>query len=642
MTDAPRPLPASGIPATASPAPEPPAAPELLPTASGAATARAALALLRPRRALALVTAGVFVAEAAVGLAGPLALGRIVDAVQRGRGSGPVTVAAAVLLAAALVQAALTVAGRALTARVGESALAELRERVIARAFALPAQRVEAAGAGDLAARVGDDAALVATALRGAVPSIAGAGLTIGFTVLGLATLDWRFALAGLCALPVQAATLRWYLRHSTPLYAAQRVAGGERTRQILQSLSGAEAVRAFRLTADHTRRISERSAAAMEFAIRATVLRSKFFGRLNVAEFTGLSLILLTGYLLVGSGGARLGEATAAALLFTRLFDPVNLLLALAGSAQEAGAGLARLVGVAQLAPGDGDTAPDVSPAPRAPEAPDSPCPDSPYAVSALDVRHAYRPGHPVLHGVDLRIAPGEQVTLVGASGAGKSTLARIVAGAVAPTAGEIRIAAREGTGGEGGGGGRDGTDGGGAAGRPAVLLLDQDTHVFADTVAGNLRLARPDADEAAVRGALDRAGALAWTEALPRGLDTVLGPAGTPLGPVQAQQLALARLVLADPPVAVLDEAAAEAGSEGARGLETAAREVLRGRTALVVAHRLAQAATADRVIVLEAGRIVEEGPHERLLASGGRYAALWSAWSSRTPEPAAPDRA
>ncbi|WP_229758915.1 ABC transporter ATP-binding protein [Peterkaempfera bronchialis] len=583
----------------------------LLPTATPSRTRRLAAELVRPQRRLALLAALVFAAEAAAGLVGPLALGWIVDTVQRRGGTGEVAMAAAVLLTAAAVQAALAAAGRALVAQVGETALARLRERVVARVLALPARRIEEAGTGDLAARVGDDASLVAAAVRSVLPDLAGSALTIGFTVLGLAALDWRFALAGLCALPVQAAALRWYLRHSGPLYAAERVAGGERTRQILESVGGVETVRAFRLGGDHTRRVAERSGTALGFAVRATAMRSKFFGRLNVAEFIGLGLILVAGFHLVRSGQARVGEATAAALLFTRLFDPVNLLLALVARAQEAGAGLARLVGVADLVPADDLTVPDPSGTPAVRRSQDPP----PVRVSG--VHHAYRPGHPVLHGIDLRLAPGELVTLVGTSGAGKSTLARIVAGVHPPTAGEVVI----------------GSD------RPSVLLLDQDTHVFAGTLADNLLPARPDAAEPDLLAALDQAGALPWVQALPQGLRTVVGAGGTRLTPVQAQQLALARLALADPPVAVLDEAAAEAGSDGARTLEAAAREILRGRTALVVAHRLAQAVTADRVVVLDAGRIVEQGPHHQLAAAGGRYAALWAAWPGHTADEPTP---
>jgi ATP-binding cassette subfamily C protein len=168
-------------------------------------------------------------------------------------------------------------------------------------------------------------------------------------------------------------------------------------------------------------------------------------------------------------------------------------------------------------------------------------------------------------------------------------------------------------------------------AATRRAVGLVTQEVHVFAGTLADDLRLADPDASDAELEAALELVGALDWARALADGLATRVGAGGVALTATQAQQLALARLALADPPVAVLDEATAEAGSAGARVLERAAERVLADRTALVVAHRLTQAARADRVVVLEAGRIVEDGPHDALIRNGGPYAALWRAWSA-----------
>jgi len=161
-------------------------------------------------------------------------------------------------------------------------------------------------------------------------------------------------------------------------------------------------------------------------------------------------------------------------------------------------------------------------------------------------------------------------------------------------------------------------------------VTLVSQEVHVFAGRLADDLRLARPDAADDDVRAALSLVGAWPWVEALEDGLDTVVGDGGHQLGPTEAQQLALARLVLVDPAVAVLDEATAEAGSAGARVLEASADAAIAGRTALVVAHRLTQAVAADRIVVLDAGRVVEEGSHDELLASGGAYASLWAAWS------------
>jgi len=238
---------------------------------------------------------------------------------------------------------------------------------------------------------------------------------------------------------------------------------------------------------------------------------------------------------------------------------------------------------------------------------------------VELRGIGHRYRGGPPVLADVELRIGPGERVALVGASGAGKTTLAAVLAGALEPTAGQVLV---------------DGIPGGQLPGRglrDQVALVSQEVHVFAGTLADDVRLGRPDADDAEVQAALASVGAR-WVTALPDGLATRVGDGGRALTAPQAQQLALARLVLADPPVAVLDEATAEAGSAGARELEEAAFAATAGRTTLVVAHRLTQAVRADRVVVLEAGRVVEEGTHADLVAAGGRYAALWAAWQDR----------
>ncbi|MGY5069242.1 ABC transporter ATP-binding protein [Streptomyces griseus] len=601
---------------------------ELLPVATPARTRAALRALIRPDRVLALTGIGVLVAATAVGLLVQPLLGRIVDIVADGRPAADLTLPVVLLVAVAAVQGLTTTIGLTRVARLGETVLARLRERFVERALNLPADRLERAGAGDLTARVTGDVARVAEAVRSALPEMARSVLAIVLTLGALALLDVRFLLAALLAVPVQLLTARWYVRRALTLYADQRIANGAQQQQLLETIGGAVTVRGHRLEARHTERSAGRSRRAVDLTMRSVNLVLGFYGRLHIAEYIGLAAVLIAGFWLVRDGAVSIGTATAAALYFHSLFGPVNAALVLLDDAQSAAAGLARLVGVTDLAeepdPAAGKADPDPCPVPHQRTAPDA-APDAApgrkavtapatAAVTAHAVGHAYGPGRPVLHEVSLTLESGEHVALVGTSGAGKSTLARIVAGVQQPTSGTVTAPA--------------------GTGEAAVVLVTQEVHVFTGTLAEDLRLARPDATDADLRAALATVHALDWAEALPDGLGTVVGEGGHRLDPARAQQLALARLVLADPALAVLDEATAEAGSAGARVLERSAEAALAGRTALVVAHRLTQAVAADRVVVLEAGRVVESGPHEELRDADGPYAALWRAWSgSRT---------
>ncbi|MCM3516742.1 MULTISPECIES: ABC transporter ATP-binding protein [Nocardioides] len=585
----------------------------LLPRSTPREAARLTLTLLRRRRLDVALTAGLYVLVGLAGLVAPWQLGAVVDTVAEGGSRDDVVRSALWILGAGVVVMVGTALATGRLARAGEPALAELREQALDRALHLDGATVEEAGSGDLLSRVGDDVRLVAQSLTEVVPLLVGSALAIVLTAGGLFALDWRLGLAGLLTAPAYVRALRWYLPRSAPLYQREREANGVRAQAFLTGVHGSRTLRAHGLSAAHQEQVDAASWASARISLDVVGFFTRFGLRLNRAELVGLLLVLVAGFLLVRAGEASVGEVTAAGLYFHRLFNPIGAVLFLFDAAQSAGASLTRLAGLALLparVPPHGTRA------------------GTDTTLEVRDLTHEYAEGRPAVDGVSLRVPAGQRVAVVGASGAGKTTLGSVVAGRLAPTRGEVLV----------GGLPADRVVAPGRAGRPTVALVSQEVHVFTGSVRDNLTLAHPGAEEAEVVDALDAVGALGWVRALPEALDTAVGAAAHPLTPAQAQQLALARVVLADPLVVVLDEATAEAGSAGARDLEAAALAVTRGRTSLTIAHRLTQAASADRVVVMAAGRVVEDGPHADLVAAGGPYARLWAAWSGTEPAPPA----
>lgn len=546
-----------------------------------------------PWRAIAAVAT--LMGDAVVGLLAPIAIGLIVDSLTGAAGGGRIPFALGLLAAAAILAGLLAWASAALTAAVTEPAVGALREQALTAALTADAARIEQAGSGDITARLTADIDRLSDAAGGSAAAFVSSALAIAATLVGLAAIDWPLALAALIAVPVQVHTLRWYLRRSAPVYRAGAEAESRRGQRLLDLLHGARAIRALREERHRSAALDEASRHALDFEIQAVRLSTRFYGRLNIAEFLGLAAILVVGFLLVRSDAATIGAVTTAALFFNRLFGPINTLLGLFDTVQQAAASVTRVVGVIDLETGGADAV-----MPRA---------AGPVSVHADGLRVVYPNGREALRGIDLELRPRERVALVGTSGSGKSTLARVVAGFIAPTSGRLELA--------------------GASGAP--VLLEQRGHLFAGTLADDLRLVAPDADEDALHAAAAAAGIRLGVGAFADGLRTRLDGAG--LSPADAERIALARLALADPAIAILDEASADAGGHAAE-LEAAAERILRGRTSLVVAHRLSQAVSADRVVLLDEGRIVAEGPHAELLERDARYQALWRAWSGREP--------
>ena len=579
--------------------PDAQAAPDAaLPLATGRESLAVLWPLLRERRGYLILVALAGLVGAIAGLVAPWVIGRLVDVLPGSGDYRAVWLAVIAIAVAGVVGAGCTWAGQAWLARLTEPTVARLREMVMDRSLRLGAAQMETTETGDLVSRVAEDAREISQAATAVIPLVVQSLFTVVVSGVGLATVDWRLGLVGLVALPMYWTTLRWYLPRSGPIYAAERAAFGTRASRLLGGITGARTLHAYDAQDSELERITAASASARDLSIRVFYFVTRAFSRNNRAEVTVLALLLVVGFVLVDADIITAGAVTTAALLFHRLFNPIGALVGMVDQVQSAGASLVRMVGVITM------------PVPERTAIP------QPGPLELSGVGHAYREGAPALVDVDLTLAPGEVVAVVGATGAGKSTLALVAAGTVVPTRGSARL------------GGVPLADVDPPVLRQHISMVSQEVHTFAATVAENVRAPRPDAGLAEVRAALATVGA-DWVEDLPKGVDTVIGEGGHPLDPMQSQMIALARVELADPDVVILDEATAEAGSAGARRLDAAAAAVLENRAGLVVAHRLSQAVSADRILVMDHGRVVESGTHSELLAAGGRYAELSRAW-------------
>jgi ATP-binding cassette subfamily C protein len=562
---------------------------------------------VRKQRWQLVLLAVTMTAAAALGLVTPRALGQIVDIANRDGETSEIWNLAAIMAISAIGAGLFAGLGVLLSSKIFETVLASLREAMIAASLRLSLRRVEAAGSGDLVSRATADVSTVSKAIGTAVPTLLTAGFTIVVTFVGLAGLDWRFLIVLVAVIPVYINGIRVYLKRAPGLYRAERAATAQRAHHVLGSIRGIDSVHAFDLSRSLSTRIDRHSWSVVRWFMRALVLQSRLGARINLGEFVGMSTILIVGFVLVGDNSLTVGATTAAMLFFLLLFDPIGQVMMMVDDLQSGAVALGRIVGVIEEADRNVATT-----------SPSDLVTGAGPRLQVQDLRYGYSEDHEVLHGISLTVAPGEHVAVVGSSGAGKTTLASIIAGIHPPSGGRVTL------------GGVDISAVQEAELSRSIALVTQEVHVFAGTLGADLRMAAPDADDQRLWDALELIGAAQWVRNLADGLETIVGEEGHQLTPLQSQQLALTRLVLLDPELAILDEATADAGSTGAGVLEASAEAALRGRSALIVAHRLSQAARADKIVYMERGRIVEVGSHVELVAKGGRYQALWNAWS------------
>ena len=560
--------------------------------------------LVRSRRALFVALLAFNALAAVAGLAVPKLLGTVVDAAATPETLGAkVTGLSLAVCGVVVLQASLAFLARWAANLFGQDILASAREYVVRTVLGLPLGKVESASSGDLVTRVTRDVSTMSESVRFGVPeAVVGAATTL-LTVAAMVYNSAFLSLPLLVSGPLLFVAVRRYLQRASKGYITEGGTYSDINSTLTETVEGARTVEALGL---QRRRIEvgDDDMAASAQAERYTMsLRNLLFAVIDITYNSPLVLVLLLGAVGYQRDWVTLGEITAATLYIQLLTEPLDRLIRNVDRLQVGIASTTRLLGIAAV-PQDREAGDELP---------------SGNQIVGRDLRFAYRGDHDVLHGIDLTLQPGERLAIVGPSGSGKSTLGRLLSGINRPRTGSVAV------------GGVELTELPLDVLRTEVALVTQEHHVFVGSVRDNIILARESSPDEVVQEALAAVEAWEWVERLPNGLDTIIGSGHQALTPAQAQQIALARLVVADPHTLVLDEATSLIDPRTARHLEGSMAALLRGRAVIAIAHRLHTAHDADRIAVVIDGRIQELGSHDELVAAQGEYAGLWRAWTS-----------
>lgn len=586
-------------------------------------TVRRILVFAQPLRRLLIGFLILSVISAVLAVATPVLAGRVVDAIVNGREIGVVIVLALIIAGVALLEAGTGLVNRWLSARIGEDLILDLRTRVFDHVQKMPIAFFTRTRTGALVSRLNNDVIGAQRAFSGTLSGVVSNLVTLLLTLVVMLGISWQITLLALLLLPIFVVPAR---RMGTRLARLQREAAGHNASMSTQmterfSAPGATLIKLFGRPDHESAEFAARAGRVRDIGVRSAMVQTVFVTALTLVSALALALVYGLGGFYALRDQLDAGSVVTLALLLTRLYAPLTALASARVDVMSAVVSFERVFEILDVEPLITDK-PDARTVPS-----------GPVAVEFDDVRFGYpsadkvslasledvtvldsRGGEEVLHGVSFRAEPGQMVALVGSSGAGKSTVAQLISRLYDVNSGAVRLADVD---------VRDLTA---ESIRATVGMVTQDGHLFHETLRSNLTIARPDATDDQVWSALRRARLADLVSSLPDGLETVVGERGYRFSGGERQRVTIARLLLSEPRVVVLDEATASLDSTSEAAVQEALAEALSGRTSIVIAHRLSTIRAADAILVIEDGRVHERGTHSELIALGGRYAELY----------------